>query len=154
MIKYANSTMVAAAWINSVPGLSADGVACASELPDDVAVLESGFVVVTVVGGDSSGYETVGRPICQVDVYAQKNGSALWTRGQNIVQTIKAAARADRYKEVSRLLPMSVRGISYGTAMVLECGGVVMTEERKLYGDVGQAARWQFDMDFVWTVIS
>lgn len=155
MAKRPNSTMVVAAWINTVPALSAAGVRAASELPDDLAAIELGFVTVTVIGGDKSGYEPFYHPVVQVNCYAGKAGRPLWSKAQNIVQEIKDAAEADQfYLDGGRLLTLSARGVSYGNAQVLECGSTVNTEERRLYDDRGQVANWQFDMDFFWTVQS
>lgn len=154
-----SSSMVVAEWVRTIPELLSVPVGVASELPAFASWSSTGlFVRVMVVGGDVNPYLPMGHPVCQIDVFAQKPNADTppWSAGQNVVGAILEAVRGVALippRAGARVLTLAVRGRSYGQARVLEAGGGVLTEPRKLYDDVASRAHWQFDCDFHWSAV-
>jgi len=150
---YPTDELVAVAWLATVPGLSLAMVGTA--LPPDVdpdgspaAWLRTGYVTVSVAGGNPDPLLPVQRPVMQVDCWAVVPGSNKppWNMAAAIAQTI-VRATWDRYR-IPRPLPISVGGVTYPTAVVQ--GAYVATTFRRLYDDQADYARLQGDLALSW----
>lgn len=144
---YANSELVAMAWIASIPGFTA-GVA--AQLPQNTAQwTEHGFVTVLRVGGSPHEYLPVRQPVMQIDVWAtQSNGQVTASKPP----WYKAAALAEQvfaetfvHDRVCRLLTLKP---GYPQARVLTA--TALTEPGRVSGDQVGTAHFTFDIQFVW----
>jgi hypothetical protein len=149
--------LVAAAWIGTVPGLSAAMVG--TQLPPDVdsegnvaAWVTTGFVTVAVAGGTPDALLPVNRPVIQVDCWATVPGSNKppWFRAAAIAGAIRRATW-DRYR-ISRPLAIEVNGVSYPAAVVRSA--YLATSFRRLYDDAGDYARYQADLALDWVTVN
>jgi hypothetical protein len=152
--------LVACAWISTIPGFSPSFVA--TQLPDPankdgtpadwVATPPYGFVVVTVVGGNEDDWLPVYRPVMQVDCWSTKPGSNKppWFRANRLAKHISAATR-DRHT-LNRQLTIAANGVAYPSASVQRAA--MLTSPRRMYDDVGDFARYQFDLQLSWIMLS
>ncbi len=139
-----NSTLVVAAWINSIPSLRA-GI-CATQLPDDNATWgTSGFITVQPVGGFRDVDLRTGRPVMQVNGYAVKPNTQRppWHLANNLVTAVRDACELK--STVNRILTLPT---GYAQARVESCYQV--SEERRLYGDDASVAIYTADFQFHW----
>lgn len=144
----ANSELVSVAWIASIAGLTADGVA--TQLPSDEAKWAAhGFIVVpTNVGGTPHTYAPMRRPVCQVECWATVPGSDKlpW----NIAADLAEQVRDGTYDRTTfgRALAISARGVQYQTATVK--AATVLTEPRRIWSDTGDYAGYTLDLLLHW----
>lgn len=160
MPKLPNSDLVGEKWLAGVPGLSAAGVATTlPRYPDQWPSFgpNKGFVVVTVVGGDTDLYLPIRHPVYQVDCWATRVGSTHppWGTANEIAEMIRAniEARPVLYK---RALTFTDKGDYFG-ARVIEA--ILRTEPRRAIvpgptpvGDEGGYARYMVELQLDWTV--
>lgn len=145
--------LVASAWIGSIPGLSAAMVG--TQLPPDVNPdnspadwVTTGFVTISVVGGNPDAQLPVNRPVVQVDCWATVPGSNKppWNQCAAISRAIQHATW-DRYT-IARPLDVTVNDVAYPTAVVQTA--YLVTAFRRLYDDEGDYARYQGDLALSW----
>jgi len=145
--------LVCVAWLSTVPGLSPAMVA--TTLPADVAKdgspaawIQTGFVTVSVAGGNPDTYLPVNRPVMQVDVWATKPGSGKppWYKTAAIASTIRRACW-DR-RAIPRPLMISAGGQPYPSAVVRSA--YLATAFRRVYDDVGDYSRRSADLALDW----
>ncbi len=147
--------LVAVAWIASIPGLDPQMVA--TQLPEDAnpdgspaewVARGRGFVTVTVVGGSPAPELPLSRPVFQVDCWAVMPGSNKppWGVANRLAEAVKQAAW-DR-RSVSRRLTITVRGVAYPPAVVLDAQ--VVTQPRRVWSDDADYARYQCDLALDW----
>lgn len=148
-----NDELVAAAWIASIPGLTPAMVG--TQLPPDVnpdgsvaSWIATGFVTVSVVGGNPDPLLPVSRPVLQVDCWATVPGSNKppWGKAAALASVIRNATW-DRIR-TPRPLAAAVNGIEYPLAVVQ--GAYLATAPRRLYDDQGDYARYEFDLVLSW----
>lgn len=143
--KRLNTSLVVAAWVNSIPDLR-PGI-CATRLPEDNTTWgTSGFIVLTPVGGHRDVDLPVGRAIVQLDCYAIKpdTGRPLWNMANALVSSVIAATENKATLQRTLTLPNG-----YPQARVLSCYPV--RDEKPGYGDPTSAAVMSFDVFFHWT---
>jgi hypothetical protein len=144
----ASSDLVAVAWIASIPGLTADGVA--TQLPsDETKWTANGFVVVpTNVGGTPHTYAPMRRPVCQTECWATVAGSDKlpWGMAANLAEQIRDGTY-DR-SGFGRPLPITANGVQYQTAAVKAV--TILTEPRRIWSDTGDYAGYTFDLLLHW----
>lgn len=153
----ASSELVAAAWIGSIPGLSQAMVG--TLLPPDVnaddtpaAWVDTGFVTVSVVGGNPDPLLPVERPVMQVDCWATVPGSNKppWLKAAALAAAIQRATW-DRYR-IPRPLAITVNGVAYPSAVVQ--GAAMVSHFRRIYDDQGDYARYQGDLALSWVTVN
>lgn len=139
--------LVAQAWIRSVPGLTADGVA--GQLPaDEQSWAANGFVVVPVtVGGTPHEYIPVRRPVCQVECWATVPGSDKlpWGMASQLAEQIRFGTY-DR-TTFGRALAIANGKVTYPTAWVRSAK--MMGEPRRVWSDAGDYAGYTFDLQLI-----
>lgn len=136
--------LVAVAWIASIPGLVADGVA--TSLPsDETTWAANGFVVVpTHVGGTPHSTIPLRRPVLQVECWGTVPGSDKLPWG--IPNQLAEQIRAGTYDRTafSRPLAITAGTVAYPAARVLSAK--MLTEPRRIWSDQGDYAGYVFDL--------
>ena len=144
----ASTDLVAVAWIASVPGLTASGVA--TQLPaDETKWAAGGFIVVpATVGGSPSPNNPIHKPVCQVEFWATVAGSDKlpWGMASQLAQQVQAACW-DR-TTFGRPLAITAGGVAYPPARVLSA--VCRTEPRRIWSDAGDYAGFSMDLGLTW----
>ena len=145
---HATTDLVAVAWIRTVPGLSADGVA--TQLPsDEKKWAANGFVVVpTQVGGTPHENMPVRRPVCQVETWATNPGSDKipWGIASQLMEQIRMGT-LDR-TSFGRPLQITANGLQYPGARVL--AAKLMTEPGRIWSDAGDYGGYRADLLLHW----
>lgn len=145
---HAPTDLVAAAWIRTIPGLVADGVA--TQLPsDETTWAANGFVVIpTNVGGTPHSSIPLRRPVCQVETWATVPGSDKlpWGVANQLMEQIRAGTY-DR-TTFGRLLTITAGSVTFPPARVLSAQ--MMTEPRRIWSDTGDYAGYQADLALQW----
>jgi hypothetical protein len=141
---HAASDLVAQAWIRTVPGLTADGVA--GQLPsDETSWAQGGFVVVPVtVGGSPHDTIPLRRPVVQVECWATVRG---------IANQLAEQIRFGTYDRVNFGRPLSISAgpVAYPSARVLSAK--MMTEPHRAWSDAADYGAFVFDLQFQWVQI-
>lgn len=136
--------LVAVAWIASIPGLVADGVA--TQLPaDETKWAANGFVVVPVsVGGSPHSSIPVRRLVVQLETWGTVPGSDRLPWG--IPAQLMEQIRFGTYDRTTFGRPLAIRSgsVAYPAAHVL--GARLMTEPRRIFSDVGDYAGYVADL--------
>jgi hypothetical protein len=154
---YPSDEQVAVSWIASIPGLSYSMVA--TTLPADVdasggpaAWVQTGFVTVSVVGGNPDPLLPVNRPVMQVDCWATVPGSNKppWGACAAIATEIRRACWSRT--RIARPLPIVANGVTYPSAVVQ--GARLATAFRRLYSDQADYARYQGDLWLSWVTVN
>lgn len=149
----ANDENVAVAWLASIAGLSAAMVG--PVLPPDVddsgnvaSWISTGYITVSVVGGNPDPTLPVSRPVIQVDCWASKPGSNKppWNMALALSRVVLRATW-DRRRIPRPIVPV-VNGIAYPVCVVQ--GATVVTSFRRLYDDQADYARVQGDLQLSW----
>jgi hypothetical protein len=146
---HTTTDLVAVAWLRSIPGLVADGVA--TQLPaDETTWAANGFVVVpTQVGGTPHSTIPLHRPVVQVECWGTVPGSDKlpWGIPDQLAAQIFAGTQ-DR-TTFGRLLTITAGGVSYPYARVKSAR--MLTEPRRIWHDSGDYAGKMFNLEFQWT---
>ena len=141
---HASVDLVATAWIRTIPGLTADGVA--TQLPsDETSWAKNGFIVVPVtVGGTPHMYIPLRRPVVQVECWATVPGSDKLPWG--IASQLAEQVRFGTYDRTSfsRLLTITSGPVTYPSARVLSAK--CMTEPHRVWSDSGDYAGYSMDL--------
>lgn len=141
---HAPTDLVAQAWIRSIEGLVADGVA--GQLPsDETTWAVNGFVVVpTTVGGSPHSSIPVRRPVLQVECWGTVPGSAKLPWG--IPNQLAEQIRFGTYDRTTFGRPLIIKSgtVTYPQAHVLSAQ--IMTEPRRVWSDAGDYAGFLFDL--------
>jgi len=145
---HTTTDLVAVAWIRTIPGLTADGVA--TQLPaDETKWAANGFVVVpTQVGGTPHSTMPLHRPVCQVETWGTVPGSDKlpWGIPSQLMAQIYAGC-CDRVS-FGRLLTPVAGSVTYPYARVLSAS--MTTEPRRIWSDTGDYAGYQCDLTLHW----
>ena len=145
---HAPTDLVVCAWIRSIPGLVADGVA--TQLPtDETSWAANGFVVVPMqIGGTPHGTIPLRRPVVQVDCWGTVPGSDKLPWG--IPNQLAEQIRAGTYDRTTfgRPLAISAGSVTYPYARVLSAK--MLTEPRRVWHDAGDFAGFSFNLAFQW----
>jgi hypothetical protein len=145
---HASTDLVAVAWLRTLPGLVADGVA--NQLPaDEKSWAANGFVVVPMaVGGTPHSTMPLRRPVLQVETWGTVPGSDKlpWGIPSQLCEQIRIGC-LDR-DSFSRLLQISANGVTYPNARVLSAK--MLTEPKRIYHDVGDYAGNTFNLALQW----
>lgn len=140
--------LVGVAWIATIPGLLADGVA--TQLPtDETSWAAHGFVVVPVtVGGTPHSVMPIRRAVMQVECWATVPGSDKlpWWKANQLAEQIRFGCY-DR-NTFARALTIAPGGVTYPGASVK--GAAMLTEPRRIWSDVGDYAGYTFDLRLDW----
>lgn len=149
-----NDELVAAAWLASIPGLSPAMVA--TTLPPDVdprtgnpaAWVTTGFVTVSVAGGNPDAMLPVNRPVMQVDCWATRPGSNKppWWQAAAIASVIRRATW--NLVAIPRPLTITANGVAYPGAIVR--AAYMATAFRRLYADSADYAQYSGDLALDW----
>ncbi|RPE39745.1 hypothetical protein EDD90_2762 [Streptomyces sp. Ag109_O5-1] len=154
---YPTDEMVAAAWIGTIPDLSRDMTG--EVLPPDVGAdgtvapwVGTGFVTVTLVGGNPDDSLPVQRPVVQVDVWTTDPGSNKppW-RMAHAIATAIVRATWDR-NNIARALPITENGVTYPPAAVKNA--YVTSAFRRMYDDASDYAHLQGDLALEWVTVN
>lgn len=133
---------MAAAWIASIPGFTADGVS--DQLPaDETTWAAGGYVVVPVtVGGSPHPHIPLQRPVCQVECWATVPGSDRlpWGIARNLADQIRMATYP-RDGTVSRPLALPD---GYPGARVLAAS--ILTQAGRIWSDAGDYAGYRLNL--------
>lgn len=145
---HATTDLVAVAWIRTIPGLVADGVA--TQLPaDETTWAANGFVVVpTQVGGAPHATMPLHRPVVQVECWGTVPGSDKlpWGIPDQLAAQIFAGTQ-DR-TTFGRPLTITAGGVTYPKARVLSAK--MLTEPRRAWHDAGDYAGKTFSLALQW----
>jgi hypothetical protein len=148
---YVPNDLVFVAWIKTITGLTADGVA--TQLPaDDTGWSANGFVVVpTTVGGSPHQTAPLRRPVGQVECWANNPGSDKlpWGKANQLAEQIRHGTY-DR-TNFGRALAITNGPVAYPTASVKSAQ--IMTEPRRVWSDAGDYAGFVFDLALQWVQI-
>lgn len=154
---YPTDEMVAVAWIGTVPGLSPAMVD--EVLPPDVGAdgtvapwVNTGFVTVTLVGGNPDDALPIQKPVVQVDVWTTKPGSNKppWQKAYAIATAI-VRATWDR-TNIARPLAIAENGVAYPAAAVKTA--YVTAAWRRMYDDASDYAHLQGDLALEWVTVN
>lgn len=141
---YANTDLVAQAWLAAVPGLSADMVGAV--LPNVAAWgAGRGFVTAVTVGGADNADDALNGPVVTLDIYSYLAGSARppWNQANNIASAIWFAAR-------NRDAPAMDLDLPHGYPRARVIGVWTVTSPRRAYADAGDFAHFVMDLQFKW----
>lgn len=143
---YATNTLVAVAWIASIPGLTASGVG--PQLPaDETSWGDGGYIVVPFsVGGTPMAMAPVARPVVQVECWATiPNSPDLpWNMAENLAEQVRMATY-DRSGAFSRRLTLPD---GYPNARVI--AAMVLTHPKRVWSDAGDYAGFLLDVQLTW----
>jgi hypothetical protein len=143
---HAPTDLVVQAWIRSIPGLVADGVA--GQLPaDETSWATNGFVVVPVtVGGTPHDTIPLHRPVCQVECWGTIPGSDRlpWSIPNQLALQIMTGC----WDRTTFGRPLTVRNgsVTFPTTRVLSAA--CLTEPRRVWSDEGDYAGYTLDIAF------
>jgi hypothetical protein len=141
---HAPTDLVAAAWIRSIPGLTADGVA--TQLPtDETTWAANGFIVVpATVGGSPAANMPLRQPVVQVEAWGTVPGSDKlpWGIPNQLIEQVRAATY-DR-TTFGRPLTITAGPVTYPVASVKSV--TAMTEPRRVWSDAGDYAGYVMDV--------
>lgn len=145
---FVSSDLVFVAWIRSITGLTADGVA--TQLPsDESGWAANGFVVVpTTIGGSPHQTAPLRRPVGQVECWAVNPGSVRlpWAKANQLAEQIRHGTY-DRLN-FGRALTITNGPDTYPVASVKSAQ--IMTEPRRVWSDAGDYAGFVFDLALQW----
>jgi hypothetical protein len=142
-----NTELVAIAYIQSIPGLTADVVA--TQTPADESQWQAnGCITVQTIGGRPDADIPVAHPVVQLDFWAVSPGSNKppWFKAAALAEQVRMAAY-DRLR-VCRIVTITAGGQVYPSARVLTA--FLLTEPRRVYHDAGDYARYQGDLAMSW----
>lgn len=146
-----NSELVALAWIRDVVTAYDVGVGTTLQGPDpdtqELSWADTGFVVVSVVGGNINGTVPIREPVLSCDCYAyQRNGlRPPWGQANSIAETIVAASRVYQWGDTQRAVTLPT---TFGRALVRE--GTVVNEPERRPADEAGYARYGFELKISW----
>lgn len=143
---YADTLLVAQAWLNGL--FPTSRVAMMLPEPSDNGSLswqDTGFVVVSTVGGIPNPYVPLRNPIVSVDCWAAVVGSTKppWNMASNLVETILAGCQD--HTSIPRALTLPT---GYPAARVLSAYPV--SEPQRVNGDPSSYARYNFSLALHW----
>jgi len=145
---HASTDLVAVAWVRTIPGLVADGVA--TQLPaDETTWAANGFVVVPLqVGGTPHATMPLRRPVVQVECWGTVPGSDKLPWG--IPDQLAEQIRAGTYDRLTfgRPLTITAGGVTYPGARVLSAR--MLSEPRRIWHDSGDYAGKMFNLALQW----
>lgn len=143
--------LVAVAWIATIPGLVADGVA--TQLPtDETGWAANGFVQVPLsVGGTPHEYVPVRQPVVQVECWATfpDSDKLPWWKANQLAEQIRYGTYARN--GAARAVAITAGGTQYPSAAVRTAR--MMTEPRRIWSDIGDYAGYTFDLYLSWTQV-
>lgn len=125
------------------------------QLPaDNTTWASTGFVTVAVVGGSPDVDVQIKKPVMQIDCWAASPGSnkPSWGIAAILAEQIRRACYDRSLTSFGRPLPISVGGTVYPSANCLSV--FVLTEPRRIYGDLADNAGYTFDLTLAWRQIT
>jgi hypothetical protein len=154
--------LVAAAWLATIPGFTADMTG--ERLPPDVLPpdlegrirpapwLKTGFITVQVVGGGVDSYLPRHNPVIGVDCWCSQPGSndPPWRMAEALGEAIWLATL--QRTGFNRPLTPEANGVVYPVAVVQ--GVYLATPFRRLYDDAADYARLQANVALSWVMPS
>lgn len=145
---HAPTDLVAAEWIRTIPGLTADGVA--TQPPDDQTTwAANGFIAVPAsVGGTPHSTSALRRPVCQVDCWATVPDSDKipWGIANQLAEQVRAGTY-DRHT-FGRPLTITAGKLAFPAASVKSA--TMLTEPRRVWSDAGDYGGFSFDLLLIW----
>ncbi len=141
-----NVELLAVAWLKSLDGIPANGVA--TTLPADPATWAGeGFVQVTTVGGSPAVHTPLRRPVVQLDTWANNPDSLKppWGKASALMETVIWGCYQLSTQQRTFVLPHG-----FGNARLLTAWPV--TEPRRVPADESGFARYSCDLTMVWTI--
>lgn len=153
MLFLPQNELVAQAWLRDIEGVPDNAVG--ATLPADNSTwAASGFVQYMVVGGSPGVYLPVSNPVMQIDCWATNAGGSSkppWGKANYLASLIKNAGYGG-VNSPSAPAREVVLPAEYLNARVM--AAYALTEPRRLPNDEARYARYQFDMQFRWVVVS
>jgi hypothetical protein len=143
VFKYADPETVAVEWAKLATGAGAG-----PRLPEpNTAWAASGFSVVVAVSGGANVYYPLHQTVVSFETYACAPDSDMppWWKASNLCE----AMRAEAYLHEGRWLELPYRDQN---ARVLQA--YLVTEPRRLYGDLGDNAGYTVNVCLHWTPVS
>jgi len=146
MARYPTPEQVAIAWVSSIDEVPDGKVA--TSLPADPTQWPDGFVTVLSVGGASSVYVPLSRPVISIDCWANNPSSSKppWGKAGSLAGSILAATYATKELRQFTVLP--------GYHPVQFMSVYPLAEPRRVPGDESGFAHYQFDVTFVYTLVA
>lgn len=144
--------LVAVAWIASIPGLLADGVATQLPVAAEDSWAAHGFVVVPLsVGGTPHDTIPVRQPVLQVECWATNPGSDKlpWWKANQLAEQIRFGSY--QRNGAARAVTVTTNGVQYPSAAVKMAR--MLTEPRRIWSDAGDFAGYTFDLQLSWTQV-
>lgn len=142
-----SSDLVAVAWLSTISGMTADVVA--SQLPADQSQWSAnGAIVATVIAGSPDPDINIAKPVVQVDCYAvnPKSAKPPWPKASGLAEQVRYAVYD--HPSHGRRLALGSGSVVYPSARVI--GARITVEPRRLWGDGGDFARVQLDLQLTW----
>lgn len=152
-LQHATDELVAAAWLATIPGITADMVGMQLPRPaadGTVSWAATGFVQITPgVGGTSGMYVPLESPIAQIDCWATQSNSDLPPLAK-----ASALAQAVSWAAVQNAGIETVLSLRDGYAGARVMSTYVLGRPRPLYGDPSDYARYTMNLAMNWVEVS
>jgi hypothetical protein len=149
-----STDLVAVAWLRTLPGLVADGVA--NQLPaNEKSWATNGFVVVPMtVGGTPHSTMPLRRPVVQCECWGTVPGSDKlpWGIPSQLAEQIRFGCLDRDRNTFGRLLTIAANGVTYAPARVLSAK--MLTEPHRVLSDAGDYAGVLFNLSLQWVAAS
>ena len=148
---YANSQLVAQAWLASLPGLTAAMIG--RSLPAESAWAGSagttGYIVVNTTGGTPSVEIPFYHPVVTCYPTAKQLNSDVTTWGlvENLSQIIERGCQ--NWAGTHLVLALTENGVTYPSASVV--GVKAVQHGRPVFGDTGDLTQYRVDIQLDWT---
>lgn len=143
----ANTELVAAAWLGTLPGLDPSMVA--TQLPDDNSSwAASGFLVIVGAGGSPNPDVPMRAPIVGTDSWAvaPSSNKPPWGKANHLVETVLAATYQRNLTHRRVVLPGAYPPVFVHSALI-------RGEPRRVPGDPGGAAHYTMNLQLYWTQV-
>lgn len=147
-LQHATVSLVAAAWLATIPGITADMVGTRLPRPatdGSVSWAETGFVQITPVGGGFGMYVPLSSPVVQVDCWATQSNSDLppLAKADALAMTVAWAAVENVGIETELVLRDGYVGARVMSAYLLDV-------PRPMYADPSDYARYTMHVAMNW----
>jgi len=156
-----NSELVTCAWLSSIPGSGFTASMIATQAPIAESWPEvngiSSFITTRCVGGTPNpvGMQApLAMPVMEIKCWATRltSDKPPWFAASNMAEIIRIAMYSRGLGVFGRALTVTAKNVTYNPAVVLRT--VMHTEPRRIYGDPGNYAVYQFDMGLTWKEVN
>lgn len=146
---HANNELVAQAWLAQLPGLNSGmiGTQVPEKAEQNAALVTSGFVAVSVVGGSPNEYVPERQPVLAIKTFAFSSPTQSRKPPFNIANNLAEIVANSVYK-VASFNQLLALGANYPTVHVQDAK--LITEPRRVYGDKAYWATYLTEVQMFW----